>query len=151
MEENHWLLQHKMWQPSYIPYQHHHLLRQCCATQWEGILRAGMKCCQSNLDQTQVSGLNISCKSVLLLKIWKSRFWSALASALLQRTVCTAWKLGWQVPEKLAVVDYSTRVRESPRFLTSPTGLRFSTPRSINRKQGYNCNWVFFPLSPPHS
>lgn len=109
MEENHWLLQDKMWQLCYIPYQHHHLLHQCCTTQCERILRARIKCCQSNLDQTQFSGLNISCKSVLFLKIWKSRFWSALASALLQRTLCTAWKLGWRVPERLAVVDYSTR------------------------------------------
>lgn len=109
MEESHWLLQHKIWQLCYIPYQHHHLLHQCCAAQCEWILRAGVKCCQSNLDQTQFSGLNISCKSVLFLKIWKSRFWSALASALLQRTACTAWELGRRVPERLPGVDYGTR------------------------------------------
>lgn len=61
-----------MWQLCCIPYQHHHLLHQGCATQCERILRASIKCCHSNLDQTQFSGL--SCKSVLCLQIWKSRF-----------------------------------------------------------------------------
>lgn len=66
MEENHWLLPHKMWQLCYIPNQHHHLLHQCCAAQCAEILRAGIKCCQSNLDQAQFSGLSISCKYLLL-------------------------------------------------------------------------------------
>lgn len=94
MEENHWLLPHKMRQLCYIPNQHHHLLHQCCAARCEEILRAGIKRCQSNLDQTQFSGLYISCK-YLFLKIWKSRFWAALTPAWLQRTACAAWKLGW--------------------------------------------------------
>lgn len=83
MEENHWLLPYKMWQLCYIPNQHHQLLHQFRAAQCEEILRAGIKCCQSNLDQAQFSGLNISCKYLLFLKICKSRFWAALTCALL--------------------------------------------------------------------
>lgn len=117
MEENHWLLQHKMWQLCYIRNQHHHLLHQCCAAQCEGILGAGTKHCQNNLDWAQFSGLKISCKSVLFLKIWKFRFWSALASALIQRTACAAWKLGRWDPER--DVDDSTRCGE--RIAQVPT------------------------------
>lgn len=42
-------------------------------------------------------------------------------------------------------------MRDHPRFPISPIGLRFLTSWPMNRKQGSNCSWVFFPLPLSHS
>lgn len=133
MEENHWLLPHKMWQLCYIPNQHHHLLHQCCAAQCAEILRAGIKCCQSNLDQAQFSGLNISCKYLLFLKTWKSRFWAALTSAL-QNCMCFL-ETGVVRPIKACGWQHQIWWENWPGYHFSH-GLKFCTPWAVNRKEG---------------
>lgn len=146
--ENYWLLPHRMWQLCYIPNQHHHLLHQCCEAQCEEILRAGIKCCQSNLDQAQFSGLNIPCKYLLFLKIWKSRFWAALTSALLQRAACAAWKLGLWDPKRH--VDDSTRYGgRIDQDTTSPMDSSSVHPELLTEKRVYLHLHILWSITTP--